>query len=166
MEETPSAPFTWPLAVTLAALGGFVAAAGVFLGWWNAEAYRQSEIFGRQLVAQETLLGTASWTGMVALFTGIAVGLLGVAALLFTSDGVRRAAAILAMVGGLAILIVAGIGIAQASSVAEAEIGGTIVTVEGSAGFGLFLSAVGGLVALVAGIFARRTPLLESPASS
>jgi hypothetical protein len=149
--------FTWSFAVTLAAIGGFAAAVGVLLGWWQAEAYRASEIFGREQVEQRTLLGTVHWSGTAALVLGFLVALAALSSLALADDRVRSAAAFAALSGGILVMAAASYGLAQATHVAEAQVGGPGLGVDGTVGGGLFLSAGGGLVAAVAGFLARRT---------
>jgi hypothetical protein len=131
MEEAPSRMFTWSFAVTLAAIGGFAAAVGVLLGWWDAEAYRTSEIFGNEQVESPVLLGTAHWSGTVA--------------------------PVLGSLGGVLVMGAAAIGFAQATGVAEAQVGGTGLSVDAFVVGGLILSAGGGFVAALGGFLALRT---------
>ena len=157
MQEAPSRMFTWSFAVALAAIGGFAAAVGVLLGWWRAEAFRASEIFGREIVEERTLLGTAHWSGTVALLVGLMVTLAALGGLVLSARGVRRAAAIAALSGGFFVMAAAAFGFSQATTVAEAQVGGPGLGVDATVAGGLFLSAVGGAVAVVAGLLAQRT---------
>lgn len=156
MQEAPSRTFTWPFVATLAAIGGAAAAAGVFLGWWQATSYRESEIFGRELVEEQTIAGTAHWSGTVALVAGVVVIGAAVAGL-FLAAGGRRSAAIAVMVAGVLIAATALFGATQAASVAEAELAASGLVVEGSISGGLFLSAAGGAVAVIAGFLDLRS---------
>jgi len=158
MQQAQSRTFTWSFAMTLAAIGGFAAAVGVVFGWWSVAAYRESEIFGRELVEEAMLFGTAHWCGTVALVIGAAVALLAVAGVLVHGDGARRVAGISALSGGSFVMAAAALGFGQAAGVAQAQVGAPGLGVEGSAGGGLFFSAAGGLVVAVAGFLARRAP--------
>jgi hypothetical protein len=102
MHEAESRSATWSLTVTLVALGGFLAAVGVFLGWWDVAGYRESEIFGRELVVEDTLAGTANWTGVLAL-----VALLASSVSCRASHDLQRS---FAMAGGMLILASAALG--------------------------------------------------------
>ena len=157
MQEPPSRTFTWSFAVTLAAIGGFAAAVGVLFGWWQAESYRASEIFGREVVEERTLLGTVHWSGMVALLVGLVVTLAALGGLVLAARGVRRVAVIAALAGGCFAMAAAAFGFAQATTVAEAQVGGLGLGVDGTISGGLFVSAAGGAVAAVAGLLALRT---------
>ena len=157
MQEPPSRTFTWSFAVTLAAIGGFAAAIGVLFGWWQAESYRASEIFGREVVEERTLLGTVHWSGMVALLVGLVVTLAALGGLVLTARGVRRVAVIAALSGGFFAMAAAAFGFAQATAVAEAQVGGPGLGVDATVAGGLFLSAAGGAVAAIAGLLAQRT---------
>jgi hypothetical protein len=158
MHEAESRSATGSLAVTLVALGGFLAAVGVFLGWWDVAGYRESEIFGRELVLEDTLAGTANWTGVLALVLGLVVGVLAIVSLLVGSHDLQRILPVAAMAGGLVILASAALGLLQATEVARASVETAELSVEGSAAVGLFLSAAGGALAALAGLVARREP--------
>ena len=156
MQEAPSRTFTWSAAITMAAIGGAAAVAGVFLGWWQADAYRTSEIFGREQVEVRMLLGTSHWSGAAAVVLGALVTIAALAGLVLSPE-VRRVAAIAALGGGILILVAAALGFAQASGVAEAKVGGAGLGVDGSAAGGLCVSAIGGLVAAAGGFLAPQT---------
>ena len=157
MQRAPSRIFTWSLAVTLAAIGGFAAAVGVLLGWWDAEAYRASEIFGNEQVESRVLLGTAHWSGTVALVLGFLVTLAALAGLVLARADVRRVAALASLVGGVLVMGAAAVGFAQTAGVAEAQVGGAGLGVDAGVGGGLYLSALGGLIAALGGFLALRT---------
>lgn len=159
MHVAESRSATWSLTVTLVALGGFLAAAGVFLGWWEVDGYRESEIFGRELVLEDTLAGRASWTGVLALLAGLVVGVLAIVSLLVGSHDLQRILPVVAMAGGLVILASAALGMLQSDEVARASVDAADLSVEGSAGIGLFLSAAGGALAAIGGLVARREPV-------
>ncbi len=160
MEESPSQTATWSFAVILAAVGGFLGAVGVFLSWFQVNGFQRSVIFGNELVESKAFAGTKDWTGLIALMAGLAVGLVALGALLFTG-GMRRSVGSVAVVGGLVVLITAALGLARAGAVA----GGVELTSplaadrlmnEGSPALGLYVSALGGALAALAGLIARR----------
>jgi hypothetical protein len=155
MQGVPSRTFTWPFVATVAAIGGVAAVVGVVLGWWQVTSYRESEIFGRELVEERTVAGTVHWTGLVALVVGLVVVGTAVASLVARGEGVRLVAGVSALAGGFFIMGAAALGLGQAAAVAEAQVGGAGLDAEGSAAAGLVLSALGGLVAVVAGVLAR-----------
>ena len=156
MHVAESRSATWSLSVTLVAVGGFLAAMGVLLGWWDVEGYRESEIFGRELVLEDTLAGTASWTGVLALVAGLVVGVLAIVSLLVGSDGLQRVLPVAATAGGLVILASAALGMVQTNEVARASVDAGELSVEGSAAIGLLLSAAGGALVALGGLVARR----------
>jgi hypothetical protein len=156
MHVADSRSATWSLSMTLVAIGGFLAVVGVFLGWWDVGGYRESEIFGRELVQQDTLAGTANWTGLLALAAGVVAGVVAIGALLTGDAGVRGASVPIALAGGMLILASAGLGLVQATEVAQGHVGDPQLIAEGSAAVGLFLSAAGGALAAVGGLVARR----------
>ena len=156
MHVAESRSATWSLSVTLVAVGGFLAAMGVLLGWWDVKGYRESEIFGRELVLEDTLAGTASWTGVLALVAGLVVGVLAIVSLLVGSDGLQRVLPVAATAGGLVILASAALGMVQTNEVARASVDAAELSVEWSAAIGLLLSAAGGALVALGGLVARR----------
>lgn len=156
MQEAQGRTFTWSLAMTLAAIGGAGVSGGVLLGWWTVAAYRESEIFGRELVEERLALGTAHWSGTATLVIGSVVVALSVVAVFVHGGAVRRVASIAALSGGFFLMAAAASGFGRSTVVAEVEVGGPGLTLEGSVAGGLVLSAVGGLVIAVAGFLARR----------
>lgn len=147
---------SWSLASTLAAVGAFLGPAGVLLGWFHVDVYSKSDIFGTELVQSRTLSGMKDFTGLVVLAAGLVVGLVAMWALLSSSDGARRASAIVAVVGGLVLLAVAVLGLTRVGSVADAASLGATGDRAGTAAMGLWVSAAGGLLATVGGLLARR----------
>lgn len=158
MDEAPSQTASWSLAMTLAAIGGFLAVVGVFLGWFGVTAVRQTVIFGREVARSETRAGTEDITGIVVAVVGGLSGVLALAALAVGSGGFRRFAASFATFGGVAVLAASGLGYARAATVARGT--GVAVgrmTLDGTASLGLYVSAAAGAVAAVAGLLALRT---------
>jgi hypothetical protein len=150
----------WSFATALAATGGFLAAAGVFLPWASASGVRTTEIFGEELVGTYSSNGIADITGLVVLIVGLAIGVLEVGALLFTEEGLRRAAGMVAIVGGLAVLGACALAAIRAEAVLgdlPAELEGPLVAVETSIAAGLVVSAAGGVIAALGGLVAGRS---------
>ena len=157
MQQTDSRSATWTTAVTLATVGGFLAAAGVFLGWWHVDAFRQSEIFGRELVHEETLAGTANWTGIVGLVAGLGAGALGVVALVSSSAGLHRWAGVACMALGALVVLATVTGALLADTVAEESwLADPALTMEGAVALGLLVSALGGALTALGGLVAHR----------
>jgi hypothetical protein len=158
MDEVPNQTVSWSLAMTLAAIGAFLAVVGVFLGWFAVTAVRQTEIFGREIVRSETHTGTGDITGIVVAVIGGLIGVLALAALVVGSEEFRRFVASFATFGGVALVAASGLGYARVAMVAQGT--GVAVgrmTFEGTASFGLYVSAVAGAVTAVAGLLALRT---------
>ena len=158
MQQAPRRTVTWSFVTTLAAIGGAAAIVGVLFGWWQVAGYRESEIFGRELVEDQIAAGTVHWTGIASLVAGLVIVGLALASLVVNSDGIRRNAGVAAVVGGFLLLGFALLGLVQADAVAASQVGGSL-TAEGSAAGGLFMSAAGGAVALASGLLWRRTEL-------
>lgn len=158
MDEAPGQTASWSLAMTLAAVGAFLALMGVFLGWFGVMAVRQTAIFGREIVRSETRAGTQDITGIVAAVLGGVIGVLAIAALTAGSPGFRRFAASFAGFGGVAVVATSGLGAARAATVAQGTgVALGRITLEGTTSLGLFVSAAGGAVAAVTGVIALRT---------
>lgn len=158
MDEAPGQTASWSLAMTLAAIGAFLALIGVFLGWFGVTAVRQTAIFGREIVRSETRAGTQDITGIVAAVLGWFIGVLAIAALVAGTPVYRRFAASFAAFGGLALVATSGLGAARAATVAQGT--GVVLgrmTLEGTTSLGLSVSAAGGAVAALAGMIALRT---------
>jgi hypothetical protein len=158
MDQAPNQTASLSPAMTLAAVGAFLAVVGVFVGWFGVTAVRQTAIFGREIVRSETRAGTEDVTGIVVAVLGGLGGVIAVAGLAGGSRWFRRFAASFASFGGVAIVAAAGLGAIRAGTVAQ----GTAVaigriTLEGTASLGLYVSAVAGVVAAVAGLFALRS---------
>ena len=97
MDEAPSRTVSWSLAMTIAAIGAFLAVIGVFLGWFGVTVVRETSIFGREIVRSETRAGIDDITGIVVTVVGLLIGVLALAALVGGSEGFRRFAASFAM---------------------------------------------------------------------
>jgi len=160
MEEprTEDGEATWPLAMLLVAVGGGVVLVGVFLGWFHVSLWSSSGFFGKELVGSETFSGTEDWAGMVAMAVGIVVALFPVVSMIFTEPGVRRLAANAAVVGGVLIaaaVVVAFLRVEQVTG--SLDVGsGFEGTREGSPAFGMPISGLGGVLAVLGGLVARR----------
>jgi hypothetical protein len=167
VSEQRTQSVSWSLAIALAAIGGFLAAAGVFLPWAEATGVRTTEIFGEEVLGTHSVSGTGDAIGLVVLALGIAIGAIGVLALLVRSEGLRRAAGLLALGGGIAILVACAVAAFRPDAlVGELPPGlrGERVSVETSVAAGLFISGGGGLIAAIGGLLARRAPVAGEPA--
>jgi hypothetical protein len=158
MDQAPSRTVSWPLAMTLAAIGAFVAVIGVFLGWFGVTVVRETAIFGREIVRSETRAGIDDITGIVVAVIGLLIGALALAALAGGSAGFRRFAASFATFGGVAALAASGLGAARAAAVARGTgIAVGRITFDGTPSLGLFVSALAAALAAVGGLLALRT---------
>jgi hypothetical protein len=100
-------------------------------------------------------------TGWVALLAGLAIGILGVVALLWPAEEMRRVAGLAAIVGGIAILAACALGAVRVDEVLgqlPPELADPRVSLETSPAAGLFVSAAGGAIAAVGGLIAGRAP--------
>jgi hypothetical protein len=158
MEQAPSRTVSWSLAMTIAAIGGFLAVIGVFLGWFGVTVVRETSIFGREIVRSETRPGIDDITGIVVTVVGLLIGALALAALAGGSLGFRRFAASFATFGGAAVLVASGLGVSRAAAVARGTgVAVGRITFEGTPSLGLFVSAVAAAVAVMGGLLALRT---------
>lgn len=163
--DQPAARRATPTAAIVAAIGGAVAFVGSFLTWFKGSvSFEGGEFFGVTIpggtIPEQTvsLAGTKDWTGKVVLALGIIAALLAVVAIVAGEAGTRRLTATLAGVAGILALVVAVIGFVRAEDVAGegAELGEALgVNIDASAGFGVYISAVGALVAAIGGFMAR-----------
>lgn len=161
MQESPAKTASWPLAMLLAALGALLALVGAFTSWFTTSVFHETEIFGSERVASVSAPGTHDWTGVVAMAVGLIVGLLAIVGLLFTDPGVRRIAATFAFVGGLLLVALALVAFVRAGSVAGGLDVGRVngpdqLRRESGASFGIILAGLGGALAALGGLAARR----------
>lgn len=160
VSEEPTQSTTWFLSVALAALGGFLAAVGVFLPWASATGVRTSEIFGTETVGTYTSSGSGDLTGMIVVGAGLVVGVLAVGALLFKGSGLRRLIGTVALAGGLVILVACAVAVFRPEAVLgdlPPELAEPSVTVQTSVAAGLFVSVAGAVLAGAGGLVARRS---------
>jgi hypothetical protein len=158
MEQAPSRTISWSLAMTIAAIGAFLAVIGVFLGWFGVTVVRQTTIFGREIVRSETHPGIDDLTGIVVTVVGLLIGALALAALVGGSPGFRRFAASFATFGGVAMLAASGLGVARVAAVARGTgVAVGRITFDGTPSLGLFVSVVAAAVAVMGGLLALRT---------
>lgn len=164
METT--APRTSPVGGILAALGGILAIVGSLLAWATVEA----NFFGQSQTQDVT--GTEGGDGTITLVAGVIMLIAGIVLLMIRTGGLRRAAAVLAIVAGL---VSAGIGIYDMIDIKSnalddiiTEFGGDPDTIteeqrtqiedafEISVGYGLYLVIAAGVIGLVGGILGLR----------
>ncbi len=118
----------------VAAVGGFMAFIGVFLGWFG-------------VAGKGTQSGLDHWTGAGEMIFGAVLVFAGIIFMVARDQPAKRTAALVASVCGILCVVLAGIAFAQIGSVyATGE--------DVSAAFGLYASLVGGLVGAVGGIAA------------
>ena len=161
MSEQPTQSSTWSFAIALAAVGGFLAAVGVFMSWASATGVRTTEIFGDERVGTSSSNGTGDLAGLVVLLAGLVVGILEVLALLSSGEGLQRAAGMVAIAGGLVILAACALGALRPEAVLgdlPAELSVPEVAVQTTVAAGVFVSAAGGVIAAAGGLVARRAP--------
>jgi hypothetical protein len=159
-----------------AAVGGFLAVVGVFLKWFTARvAFSGASVGGVNIPAinrSQSFNGTEDWTGVVCLIVGVLILLVGIAGILAQEPGQRKAMNTAAAVGGIIVIamcVVALIRIDSAVGDAKSAIedslnasGGGLqglldkFTVEAAAAFGLYVSFLGGIVAVVGGFLGAR----------
>lgn len=165
MQREPSGAVSWPFAMLLVAIGGAGALGGVLLGWWEARAFRETEIFGRELVADRLLAGTAGWGGVLALASGVLAVVAGLLGSLAGPAARRRSMALAGVVLGALALAGAALGPLQGSEVGLRALGAAAGReVEVSTAGGLPVSALGGLLALAGGLLALRSDRRGEPA--
>ncbi len=158
MDEAPNQTTALSPAMTVAAVGAFLAVIGVFVGWFGVTAVRQTAIFGREIVRSETRAGTEDVTGILVAVLGGLCGVLAVAGLAGGSRWFRRFAASFAAFGGVAMVASSALGAIRAGTVAQGtEVAIGRITLEGTASLGLYVSAVAGAVVAVAGLLALRS---------
>ena len=118
----------------VAAVGGFLAFVGVFLGWFK-------------VAGAGTQSGTDHWTGTSTVIVGAVLVFAGIFLMVTKDSATKRTAALVTSICGILCVVLAGMAFAQMDSVYS----GNVAT---SAAFGLYASLVGGLIGAVAGIAA------------
>jgi hypothetical protein len=133
-----------------AAIGGLIGLLGVYIGWW------QYTLTASGVAATVRVDGSTDWTGSVAVVASIAVLAFGAAFVIMTDAMIRRFSTWIVALGGIVMLVVAGIAFGRASDVIGTP---ALLTVMGGSGqlatdpaVGLYGSAVGGIFALVGAI--------------
>lgn len=157
MQREPSGAVSWPFAMLLVAIGGAGALGGVLLGWWEARAFRETEIFGRELVADRLLAGTAGWGGVLALAAGVLAVAAGLLGSVVGPARWRRSIALAGVALGVLALAGAALGPRQGSEAGLRALGAAGHEVQVSPAGGLPVSVLGGLLALSGGLLALRS---------
>jgi hypothetical protein len=122
-----------------AMVGGFVGLLGVFLGWFANDV----PVGGRVLTV--VLRGTADLSGQLAA-VGAIVAFVGGGALLLMADAkINRAAAVAAASGAAFLLVFSVVGLLRPDAVFDAA---PVLAARPS--FGVYLSALGGIIATAA----------------
>jgi hypothetical protein len=175
--ESPTSPASPPVAAIVAGIGGLVALIGVFLNWGTLTSSLEGGQFaGQQFGPASQSVGAAGishWTGILALVAAVAaIG--GAVAMVFLQDpGTRRMAAMAALGGGAVAVLMAILGMVMSESIALGDVPGGRQALDfarqfaeqlGVQGFGIdtgpglgvFITAIGGVVAAVGGFMALR----------
>jgi hypothetical protein len=132
-----------PIAAGAAAVGGLIAFLGVYLNWFTVTAGG----------VQAEVRGTEDWTGLVAVVAGLAALIGGGAAMLIKDSPVGKLGAALAGVGGVFAAAMAIIALLRLDAIAQDVAGGPA---DGDWATGLWISLIGGLVAMVGGWQSQR----------
>lgn len=131
------------IAAGAAAVGGLLAFIGVYLDWFTVTTAAGSRASD----------GTADWTGIVAAIAGLAALLGGGAVMVMKDSAVTKFGAGLAAVGRVFAAAGALIALLRLDPIAAGIAGGPA---SGSGAVGLWLSLIGGLVAMLGGWQAQR----------
>ncbi len=129
MDQTSTTRTASNLAPIAAIVGGFLALAGVLVGWFGA--------------AGHTFKGTEDWTGAGALATGVVMVLGGLAAMdMFVREpGTRRIGGLAATAAGIITIFLVALAFVRADGVIAG----------GGASFGLYVSAIGAVFGAAGG---------------
>ncbi|MEP7059765.1 MAG: hypothetical protein ABI828_03455 [Actinomycetota bacterium] len=137
----------------LGTVGGLLGFIGIYLNWWY---YSWSAGGGTLTVG---VRGLEDWTGIAALVAGIAVFAFGGAYLLMDDPGIRKISGGLMGIGAIFLLGMtiagmfrAGAAVGPTPNIGEVAAGTTRVRVTTGLYGGIFLSMIGGVVALIATI--------------
>jgi hypothetical protein len=173
--ESTASPASPPAPAIVAGIGGLVALIGVFLNW----ATLTSSLEGGQFAGQQFgpasqsvgATGISHWTGIIALVAALAAIAAAVGMVLLQDPSTRRTAGMAAMAGGAVALLMAILGVVMSESIALADVPGGRQALDfarqfaeqlGVQGFGIdtgpglgvFVTAIGGVVAAVGGFMA------------
>lgn len=124
------------------AVAGIVGVLGIFAGWWETS----SEVF----------YGTADISGQLGLAMAIATFAFGGAYILMADEGVRRAMGSLMTLCAVVLTLACVWGFSREADVAAGA----------SVDAGLYVSVLGGLAGIVAGLMAIRDKMMASESSS
>ncbi|MEA2551758.1 MAG: hypothetical protein QOE25_1527 [Actinomycetota bacterium] len=135
----------------LASVGGLLGFIGIYLGWW----YYSWAVSGGTLTQE--IRGLEDWSGVAALVAGIGAFAFGGAYLLMDDPGIRRLTGALMGISAIFLLGMTIVGMFRAGTVVGpspliAATPGTRVQINTGLSGGIFLSMVGGVVAVVATI--------------
>lgn len=162
-------------AVILAGAGGLGAAIGVLTHWGVVTSSLEGGQFaGQQFGPASQSVGAAGishWTGIIALVAALVVIAATVSLVVAQDAAARRVSAMAALGGGAVVLLMAILGVVMSESIAAGNLpGGTQAldfarqfaeqlgvqgfTIEAGPGLGVFVTAIDGSVAAVAGFMA------------
>lgn len=126
----------WPAIAMM--IGGFLAAAGVFLRWFS---YTNGELILRNF-------GTADFTGVAALILGVLTIACG-AAVMMNDEGMQRAGRTVGVVAAVLTLLFVLYGLTRATdAISEAQVAALGGTFETGLAFGIWVSAMGAIIAV------------------
>jgi hypothetical protein len=148
-------PFAY--AGTAGAVGGLIGLVGVYVGKWFSYGY---DVGGGHVTFY--LNGTEDWTGQVAFIAGLAAFAFGIAYVLLSDRQIRRITGALMGVGGIFLLAMSLLAFTRIDEAVGAApftpgvVPGTSIAISQSAAGGLWMSIVGGVVAVYGAFLALR----------
>jgi hypothetical protein len=176
-ESSTTSSTSPPPGAIVAGIGGLVALIGVFLPWANVTtAFEGGQLGGQQFGGASQSVGATGishWTGILALIAALVTLAVAVGVVVLQDPGTRRTAAIVAVGGGGAALVMAILGVVMSESIAVGSAPGGREALDfarqfadqlGLEGFrvdtgpaiGVFVTALGGAVAVAGGFLALR----------
>jgi hypothetical protein len=141
------------------AVGAIVALLGIYAGWYRFDA-----------PVDLTLDATVFWAGDLALWASIATFAFACAFILFSDPGIRRAMGALMTLSSVVLVFAVVFGFAQVqTALTQAVDGGAVPAGAGAVGgqaLGLYLSALGAVLAIAGGIRTLGADIVRTGASS
>jgi len=154
-QRTVDVPFTY--AGVAGAVGGMIGLAGVYVGKWFSYGY---DTTGGH--ATLYLNGSEDWTGQVAFIAGLAAFAFGVAYVLIADRQIRRITGALMGVGGIFLLAMSLLAFTRIDDAignapfTPGVVAGSSVAISQSAAGGLWMSVIGGMIAVYGAFLALR----------
>ena len=143
-------------AAAAVALGGILGFAGVYLNWFKYSY----PVSGGSIVVY--LLGNSDWTGQVAFIAGLAAFAFGIAYVLLSDRQIRTITAALMGVGGIFLLAMSLLAFSRIDEAVGAApftpgvLPGVPVAITQAPAGGLWMSVVGGVIAVYGAFLALR----------